>query len=160
MWWSIEFLPMGICLQERSLSLVTYLEPLKAGLSATKPSSLVRPKASSAVTLLSSAAVAHPSSVKYESSMYSKFFSLLSAKGDGQGMITLSAMRSSSKSLIFGFFFSTSFLSASASFSSSACLASSSCLRCWACRASASYSSLTRSSHAAMRICLSALYAV
>ena len=57
---------MVICLQERSLSLITFLAALNdaTGLRAMKPSSVVSPKASSAVAQISSAAVAHPSGVK------------------------------------------------------------------------------------------------
>ena len=75
---SIVFLPIFICLHDRSASGMTFFEALKAvtGLRATRSSTHVMPYASSGRVLLDSWASEHPSSVKYHSSVKLNDFNL------------------------------------------------------------------------------------
>jgi hypothetical protein len=143
---------MVICRHVRSISLRAFREALNdaMGFSDMKPpSDFDSPKASSATLRLVSEASAQPSCVKYQSSTYSKFSSLLIAKVDGRGAIVSPIILFWSKPLSFGFFLSFSRLSASAS-----------CSFCICCRSSSSLTSLVSSSLASLSSCSCWVHAV
>ena len=119
---SMVFFLTFICCHVRLASGMTLQDALNevTGLSTTRLSTLVRPYVSSNWVLLETCASAHPSPVKYHSSTKLKDFSFPIVNWEGWGMMWSATILFSSKSFIFGCFFSCSFLSSSFSHSSSA----------------------------------------